>query len=57
MDEYGIYAQVLYPNLIGFEAPLFMDLGSELSLDRAPRRHLDDQGRLLGHPTRLPSTP
>jgi predicted TIM-barrel fold metal-dependent hydrolase len=32
MDEYGIYAQVLYPNLIGFEAPLFMDLGPELSL-------------------------
>ena len=32
MDEYGIYAQVLYPNLIGFEAPLFMELGPELSL-------------------------
>jgi predicted TIM-barrel fold metal-dependent hydrolase len=32
MDEYGIYAQVLYPNLIGFESPLFMDLGSELSI-------------------------
>jgi uncharacterized protein len=32
MDEYGIFAQVLYPNLIGFEAPLFMDLGSEESL-------------------------
>jgi predicted TIM-barrel fold metal-dependent hydrolase len=32
MDEYGIYAQVLYPNLIGFESPLFMSLGSELSL-------------------------
>src|SRR3984893_6274644 len=32
MDEYGIYGQVLYPNLIGFEAPLFMRLGPELSL-------------------------
>jgi predicted TIM-barrel fold metal-dependent hydrolase len=32
MDEYGIYAHVLYPNLIGFEAPLFMKLGPELSL-------------------------
>ena len=32
MDEYGIYAHVLYPNLIGFESPLFMKLGPELSL-------------------------
>jgi predicted TIM-barrel fold metal-dependent hydrolase len=32
MDEYGIYAQVLYPNLIGFESALFMALGAELSL-------------------------
>ena len=32
MDEYGIHAHVLYPNLIGFEAPLFMKLGEELSL-------------------------
>ncbi len=32
MDEYGIHAQVLYPNLIGFEAPLFMGLGEELSV-------------------------
>jgi predicted TIM-barrel fold metal-dependent hydrolase len=32
MDEFGIYAQVLYPNLIGFESPLFMKLGPELSL-------------------------
>jgi predicted TIM-barrel fold metal-dependent hydrolase len=32
MDEYGIYAQVLYPNLIGFESPLFMRLGAEISL-------------------------
>jgi predicted TIM-barrel fold metal-dependent hydrolase len=32
MDEYGIHAHVLYPNLIGFESPLFMKLGPELSL-------------------------
>jgi predicted TIM-barrel fold metal-dependent hydrolase len=32
MDEYGIYAQVLYPNLIGFETHAFMDLGPELSI-------------------------
>jgi predicted TIM-barrel fold metal-dependent hydrolase len=31
MDEHGVYAQVLYPNIIGFEAPLFMDMGGELS--------------------------
>ena len=36
MDEYGIHAQVLYPNLIGFESPLFMELGDEVSL-AAPR--------------------
>lgn len=32
MDEYGIYAQVLYPNLIGFEAASFMRMQPELSL-------------------------
>jgi uncharacterized protein len=32
MDEYGIYAQILYPNLIGFDTPQFMALGPELSL-------------------------
>jgi predicted TIM-barrel fold metal-dependent hydrolase len=32
MDEYGIYAQVLYPNVIGFYAPLFMRLEPEVSL-------------------------
>jgi predicted TIM-barrel fold metal-dependent hydrolase len=32
MDQFGIYAHVLYPNLIGFESPLFMKLGPELSL-------------------------
>lgn len=33
MDEYGIFAQVLYPNLIGFESPLFVGLGTELALE------------------------
>jgi predicted TIM-barrel fold metal-dependent hydrolase len=32
MDEYGIWAQVLYPNIIGFEAPLFMRLDPDLSI-------------------------
>jgi predicted TIM-barrel fold metal-dependent hydrolase len=32
MDEYGIHAQVLYPNLIGFESPLFIELGPEVAL-------------------------
>jgi len=32
MDEYGLYAQVLYPNLIGFQTDAFIDLGPELSL-------------------------
>jgi predicted TIM-barrel fold metal-dependent hydrolase len=32
LDEYGIYAQVLYPNVIGFEAPLFMRLDPDVSL-------------------------
>jgi len=32
MDEYGIHAGVLYPNLIGFESPLFMRLGPDVSL-------------------------
>ncbi|MGE0881123.1 MAG: amidohydrolase family protein [Acidimicrobiia bacterium] len=32
LDEYGIYAQVLYPNLIAFEAGTFMALDPELSL-------------------------
>ncbi|HWE55298.1 MAG TPA: amidohydrolase family protein [Acidimicrobiales bacterium] len=32
MDEYGIHAQVLYPNLIGFESPLFIEQGPEVSL-------------------------
>jgi predicted TIM-barrel fold metal-dependent hydrolase len=33
MDEYGLHAQVLYPNLIGFDTRLFVDLGPEASLD------------------------
>jgi predicted TIM-barrel fold metal-dependent hydrolase len=32
MDEYGLYAQVMYPNLIGFESHAFIELGPELSL-------------------------
>ena len=32
MDEYGIYAQVLYPNVIGFYAPLFMRMEPEIAL-------------------------
>ncbi|WP_432841603.1 amidohydrolase family protein [Dactylosporangium sp. CA-092794] len=26
MDEYGLYAQVLYPNIIGFESQMFADM-------------------------------
>ncbi|MET1048665.1 MAG: amidohydrolase, partial [Acidimicrobiales bacterium] len=33
LDEYGLQAQVLYPNLIGFETHAFIDLGPELSLE------------------------
>jgi len=32
MDQYGIYAQVLYPNLIGFETGQFMKLGLDVAL-------------------------
>jgi predicted TIM-barrel fold metal-dependent hydrolase len=32
MDEHGIYAQVLYPNLIGFETSQFMKLGLDAAL-------------------------
>ncbi|HRE02566.1 MAG TPA: amidohydrolase family protein, partial [Ilumatobacteraceae bacterium] len=32
MDEHGIYAQVLYPNLIGFETGQFMKLGLDAAL-------------------------
>lgn len=32
MDEYGIYAQVLYPNLIGFSTNAFIDVGPEFAL-------------------------
>jgi len=32
MDDLGLYAQVLYPNLIGFESPVFIGLGSELAV-------------------------
>jgi predicted TIM-barrel fold metal-dependent hydrolase len=32
MDEYGIYSQVLYPNLIGFETPVFRKQGDDVAL-------------------------
>ena len=32
LDEYGIYGQVLYPNIIGFEAPVFAKMDRALSL-------------------------
>lgn len=32
MDEYGIYAAVLYPNIIGFSTTAFMELGPEAAL-------------------------
>ena len=32
MDEYGIYAEVLYPNLIGFETNQFIRLGTDVAL-------------------------
>ena len=41
MDEYGIYAQVLYPNLIGFETGPFMELGHELSPSPASQAYND----------------
>ena len=50
MDEYGIYAQVLYPNLIGFESPLFMRLGPEVSL--ACTQAYNDFIREFARPTR-----
>ena len=33
MDEYGLDVQILYPNLIGFQAPLFASMGPELALE------------------------
>lgn len=33
LDEYQIYAQVLYPNIIGFDTHAFMALGPEMSLE------------------------
>jgi predicted TIM-barrel fold metal-dependent hydrolase len=32
MTEYGVDVQVLYPNLIGFQAPMIAELGPELGL-------------------------
>ena len=55
LDEYGVYAQVLYPNLIAFATPSFLDLGDpELTMAcvRAYNDYLAewasaDPGRLL----------
>src|SRR5262245_25387358 len=33
MDEYGVYAQVLYPNIIAFSAPEFVRVSEEFALD------------------------
>jgi predicted TIM-barrel fold metal-dependent hydrolase len=33
MDEYGVWAQVLYPNVLGFESALFMTLDQELATE------------------------
>ena len=32
MDEYGVFAQVIYPNILGFYGHAFMDMDPELSL-------------------------
>ena len=32
LDEFGIYAQLLYPNVIAFELPLMMKLGLDIAL-------------------------
>ena len=54
MDAYGIYAQVLYPNIIGFYAPLFMRMDPEIGLacvraynDFITEFASDDPARLL----------
>jgi predicted TIM-barrel fold metal-dependent hydrolase len=31
LDEYGLYAQVLYPNVIAFSAPQFLTLGADFA--------------------------
>ncbi|MCU1461702.1 MAG: putative amidohydrolase [Acidimicrobiales bacterium] len=33
LDEYGVHAQVIYPNLLGFYVPAFLDLEPALALD------------------------
>ena len=33
LDDFGVYAQVLYPNIVGFEAPTIMRTGTEVSLE------------------------
>ena len=32
MDEYGLDVQVLYPNIVGFQAPLLVEVGPEFAL-------------------------
>jgi uncharacterized protein len=32
MDEYGLDVQVLYPNIVGFQAPLLVEVGHEFAL-------------------------
>jgi predicted TIM-barrel fold metal-dependent hydrolase len=32
MDEYGVDVQVLYPNIVGFQAPLLVEVGHEFAL-------------------------
>jgi uncharacterized protein len=58
MDEHGVYAQVLYPNIIGFEAPLFIGdhlhpclqrLSHRVFASRSEAIHPHRDGALLGH--------
>jgi len=33
MDEYGITVQILYPNIVGFQAPLLLEIGEDFALE------------------------
>jgi uncharacterized protein len=33
MDEYGVDVQLLYPNIVGFQAPLLVEVGAEFALE------------------------
>jgi predicted TIM-barrel fold metal-dependent hydrolase len=33
LDEYGIDVQLLYPNIVGFQAPLLVEIGPDFALD------------------------